>query len=750
MNRSKSPSIRLAVILLTQSLAATAAEIPDSVQQLREVAVTVIKQPSLATMQPTARTEISSDEIDRMQIVSMKQVSEIAPNFYIPDYGSRITSSIYVRGIGARIDQPAVGLNVDNVPILNKDNYDFDLTDIESIEVMRGPQSTLYGRNTIGGLINITTLSPLRFQGLRLRADYGTSDTWRVSAGYYGRLTPRLGMALSINGAGTDGYHRNTYNNARVGAEKQMAARWKTQWRASDNIMFENTAYVSHARQSGYAYEWLQTSRIEYNDTCFYRRTTLTDGLTVKWITDRFTLSSITSFQYIDDNMTLDQDFTPYRYFTLTQKRDEWALTQDLVATGYALGGNYRWLAGVFGFIKSADMSAPVTFFDYGIDRLITSHLNNANPQYPVTWDDDHLYLGSEFQPTSMGTAIYHQSTLNAGRWTLNAGLRVDYERNALDYRSFCSTSYTTWDLTDPSDPAVYRNSPINIDDSGRLSKGFVELLPKLTANYRLPMPFISSVYASIARGYKSGGFNTQMFSDVLQQRLMAEMGMMMRYDIDEIVGYKPEHSWNYEIGAHIECAGGKVRSDLAAFYIDCRNQQLTRFPDGTTTGRIMTNAGRTRSRGLEVSISARPCDHVHASVAYGFTDARFIAYDSGKNDFSGKRVPYAPSHTLFAGTGFTLPVRTSWLTNVRADINVRGLGSIMWNEDNTIRQPFYAQLGASVGFDFKNLSLDLYAENITNTRFSTFYFMSVGNSFVQRGKPRRFEVSLRYTLPTP
>lgn len=95
---------------------------------LSEVSVTAIKSArGAAALQPVAATVIGSDESERLGIVTMKNVSEIAPNFFIPDYGSRMTSSIYVRGIGARIDQPSVGLTVDNVPFLNKDNYDFDL-----------------------------------------------------------------------------------------------------------------------------------------------------------------------------------------------------------------------------------------------------------------------------------------------------------------------------------------------------------------------------------------------------------------------------------------------------------------------------------------------------------------------------------------------------------------------------------------------------------------------------------------------
>ncbi|MDE6812927.1 MAG: Plug domain-containing protein, partial [Duncaniella sp.] len=118
---------------------------PDTLA-IGEVTVTSIKQARSLLRQPVSVTTLRQAELERLNVAGMKGVSEIAPNFFMPEYGSRMTASIYVRGIGARIDQPAVGLNVDNIPYLNKDAYDFDMQDIQRIEVLRGPQSTLYGR----------------------------------------------------------------------------------------------------------------------------------------------------------------------------------------------------------------------------------------------------------------------------------------------------------------------------------------------------------------------------------------------------------------------------------------------------------------------------------------------------------------------------------------------------------------------------------------------------------------------------
>ena len=127
----------------------------DTVIVVDKVQVTAIKQGMVLRSQPVAAAIVGSRAIERGHVDALKNLSQNVPNFYVPDYGSRMTSSIYVRGLGARIDQPVMGLNIDNVPVLNKDNYDMELADAERIEVLRGPQSTLYGRNTMGGVINI-------------------------------------------------------------------------------------------------------------------------------------------------------------------------------------------------------------------------------------------------------------------------------------------------------------------------------------------------------------------------------------------------------------------------------------------------------------------------------------------------------------------------------------------------------------------------------------------------------------------
>lgn len=328
-NRSIVAALALPLLLQLPAVASadTGAPVPDvpsdiaateadSTITIGEVSVTAIKQGLDLRLQPIASTVVGRREAERLGVASMKDVSEIAPNFYIPAYGTRMTSSIYVRGLGARIDQPVVGLNVDNVPFLNKDAYDFDLFDIERIEVIRGPQSTLYGRNTMGGQINIYTISPLNYSGSRVMATAASGPQLKMGVSHYRKLSGKLAMGLSGYFNYHDGFFTNTYTGYKADKEKSGSLRWRTEWVPSASVKVSNVAALSLSRQGGYPYEWAETGEVAYNDTCYYRRNSFSDGLTVAYDGGSWNLSSITSLQYIDDEMGLDQDFRPVDYFT--------------------------------------------------------------------------------------------------------------------------------------------------------------------------------------------------------------------------------------------------------------------------------------------------------------------------------------------------------------------------------------------------------------------------------------------------
>ena len=132
------------------------------------------------------------------QIDALKDLSSFVPILYIPDYGSRMTSAIYIRGIGARSSGQSIGMYVDDVPYLDKSTFDFELSDIQRIEVLRGPQGTLYGRNSMGGIVKVYTISPFDFQGKKISLSAGNYGNIKAKASHYGMLSDKIGFTAGV------------------------------------------------------------------------------------------------------------------------------------------------------------------------------------------------------------------------------------------------------------------------------------------------------------------------------------------------------------------------------------------------------------------------------------------------------------------------------------------------------------------------------------------------------------------------
>lgn len=727
----------------------------DTLQNIERVTVVApaAKQNFSLRRQPIASTVLGPAAIERERVLSVKDLTAVVPNFYQPDYGSRMTSSIYVRGFGARIDQPVVGVNVDEIPYLNKNNYDFDLFDIARIEVLRGPQGTLYGRNTIGGQINVYTLSPMGYRGVRASAEYGTGNTVRAKASYYGRPTERFGISVGGYYTRTDGFFDNEYDGRDCDWGHSAGGRVRTVWEPAGGWSVDNVATVASSLEGGYAYclydeAGATVSPVNYNDPNSYERLSVTDGLVIKHEGENVLFSAATGYQYLYDRMRIDNDFTPRSLFTLVQQQREHALTEDVVVRSNDAARRWQWITGAYGFYKHLRMEAPVTFLRDGIDDLILGAANDGiqsvMPWAELMIEEDAFDIASNFTIPTYGMALYHESSLRAGRWRFTAGLRLDYEAARMDYDNYTAIHYRL-------SPMMPQFRELSMPFVGRERLDYLELLPKFAANFSTGA---GEFYVTAARGYKAGGFNTQIFSDILQNRLMAammeDMGMPATpspYNEASATTYKPEYSWNYEAGGHLSFTGGRLRADFALFWIECRDQQLTVFPEGTTTGRMMSNAGRSRSRGAEVSLSWNPTACLGVWGNYGFTDARFVKFDDGEADYAGNVLPYAPRNTVSLGATCRLHVGAGMLDDVVFNCTWQGAGRIYWNESNSLYQNFYSQLGASVELRKGDFTLSLWGRNLTGTDFYTFYFKSVGNSFFSHGKPRQLGLTLSYAM---
>ncbi len=717
-----------------------AGTVSDTLQASRIVAD--FKLSDTLSRQPLAFTELNMRRLDRDNIRSVGDLSAVSPNFFQPRYGSHITSSIYFRGFGSRIDQPVVGVYVDGVPLLNKNAYDFDFQDLRRVQVLRGPQSVLFGRNTSLGVIRIETLSPFDWTGVKASASAASNGSWKASVSAYRRPSERLAWSAAAAFSHQGGFFDNEYTEERCDAGDLFSLRSRVQWHPENGWQFGSSFQGAILDEGGYAYGlWDASSAVvlpvNYNDPSGYRRLHFLEGLTARKGWTRTELSAALSWQYLNDRLELDNDFTPASYFSLVQAQREHGITAELLLRKRPDGGAWHWLTGTFLFGKWLRMGAPVTFKSDGIDALILANANSgigkAFPGEEIRIAEREFLISSDFRIPAYGAALFGEASWRAARWTLTAGLRLDAEYTRMRYASAADIHYLFTLVMDEYD--LFRT-----DFSGQERQFFFVPIPKLSVSYALDRGLL---YALVQRGHKAGGFNTQLFSDILQNKmmdgLMRELGVSMgrgRYDSAAATQYRPESTWNFELGAHWN-PGDRLALSAALFWIECVDQQVTVMAPGMSTGRMMSNAARSRSRGLELSADWQDGPWT-LDLDYGYTHARA----------EGKRIPYAPANTLSASLSRRWELSSSaWLDDISAGIRLRGIGEISWDEDGTLVQPYYQLLAATLTFRRGAFSFSFWGGNLTDTRYRTFWFRSLNRDFFAQGRPLQIGLRIDYNI---
>lgn len=715
---------------------------------------------------PGSVSVFSPQTIASRQIDALKDISSFVPNLYMPDYGSKLTSAIYIRGIGARSSGQSIGLYVDDVPYLDKSTFDFELTDIQRIEVLRGPQGTLYGRNAMGGIVNIYTLSPFNFEGTKLSVSAGNHGQFKAKAAHYNKLSESVGLMVSAYYDRNSGYFLNEYTGTKADKEESAGGRFKLDWRINRHLTAAYSLAFDYTDQGAFPYgrynpETGQTAPVRFNDPSSYNRTMLANHLRLEYKTDRIALTSTTGYQYFKDDMKMDQDFDTLSVFTLNQKQKQHAVSEEIALKSMTTH-NYQWSFGLYGFYDGLHTDGPVTFKKDGIQGVLQKTFDQIkadNPKMPVALKilDDELYIPGSFDTPSYGLALYHQSTYNnlfVKGLSLTAGLRLDYEKQKMSYQSEARMRMGfAFDkipgIIDMNTMFPYENSVMD----AHISQDFWQLLPKVSLKYECtPTTF---TYVSVAKGYKAGGYNVQMSADVMKSQMQYDMMKavkdMMPFPVteplplDQVAAYKPEFSWNYEGGIRSELIDNRLSTELTLFYMDIRDVQLTQFVN-SGNGRILTNAGKAQSYGAEISLRARLAEGLTADVNYGYTHATFRDYIYEKKneetgqiealDCKGHYIPYTPRHTLSAGLQYSRLLRGCWFDQFTLSAQFTGAGQIFWTEKNDLRQPFYGLLNAKAGFRKGIVNLNIWSKNITNTHYSAFYFESFGKPFMQLGKP--------------
>ena len=774
--------------------------IPEDTTKVIDIEEVVViaspKETSKLRQLPSSVSLISQKDMQANHITSLKSASSIVPNFFMPDYGSRLTSAMYIRGIGSRINTPAVGMYVDNIPYLDKSAFDFNFYDIERIDILRGPQGTLYGRNTMGGLVKVHTRSPFSYQGTDVKFSYGSGNNHRsASLTHYHRISNRFAFSAGGYYEGADGFFTNSFLNKKVDDMQAGGGRIRAIWFASDDWKFDFNVNYDYTDEGGYPYYYtgaiLESNadligQIAYNRESTYRRGLLNTGLNIEHQADNFIFNAVTGFQHLNDRMHMDQDFSPSDTYTLEQKQRINSITEEITFKSKP-GKAWQWTTGVFGFYQDMNTNGPVIFYKDGIDFLNTTingyfpDLSQMGMNMSLGIKNGSLDIPSTMDTPSWSTAIFHQSTFHLGNWELSAGLRLEYEKMQMDYNSHASTLFD-YSLSSRMMPIELKDLKADYQAIGRLKNGYTQLLPKAAIKYNFDSK--NSLYASISKGHRSGGYNVQMFSDIVQNGLQntiknsikngvseklngfAQMGMpttvidmingmMEQYlttsniDVAESTTYKPEHSWNYEIGTHLNLCNGKLQADFAAFYMDTRDQQIAKFAN-SGLGRITVNAGESESYGVEANMVASLNRHLQFNANYGYTNSTFIKYDGGENnkgeklDYSGNYVPFVPRHTMNIGGSYSFFFNNSWAQSLTLGANCSGAGKIYWTEANNASQDFYATLNGYISLKAKAVQIDLWGRNLTDNDYTTFYFETMGRGYEQRCKPLQVGVDVR------
>jgi hypothetical protein len=741
---------------------------------------------------PNAVTLLSQQDMQAAQVNSIKNLTALVPNIFIPDYGSRLTSAVYIRGIGSRINTPSVGLYVDNIPYIDKSAFDFDYSDIERIDVLRGPQGTLYGRNAMGGIIKVHTKSPFSYQGTDFRIGAGTHNQYNTSVTHYHRINERFAFSAGGFYDYEGGFFRNAArNNDKLDKGQSAGGRARAIYLPSENWKLDFNLSYEYSDQGGYPYglydkENRTVAKPAYDEESSYYRNLLNAGLNLEYQAQNFILSAVTGYQWLRDRMFMDQDFSAANIFNIEQKQRINTFSEEIVLKSKP-NRRWQWTTGAFGFYQSLHTDGPVLFHRDGITSVIEGNANSVFddlasmgvPGIPVMHlgiNNESLPVSGSFDTPTLSGAIFHQSTFNdlfVKGLSATIGLRMDYEKVKMEYNSAAATTNFNFSMKmgNPANPQIIESQGLegNAAYLGKESTDYVQLLPKFALQYEWNKG--NNIYATAARGYRSGGYNIQMFSDlvtgVLSNSMMdaimtdpnfsrfSAMIEQMKKELPEVsdaTKYKPEYTWNYEIGSHLTLWEGRLLADLSAFYMDTRNQQIAKFAENGL-GRITVNAGKSHSYGAEASLRAALTTAFTVNASYGYTYATFKEYatnvkvdgETKEISYNGNYVPFVPKHTLSLGGQYIFRINPGhWLDRIQVNANYTGAGRIYWTEQNDVSQSFYGILNGRLSLQKGNGQIDFWVRNALDKDYAAFYFESMGNGFMQKGRPIQAGIELR------
>lgn len=651
---------------LAAPVVAQVAPAASDVTRLPAVMITAQKeaqalQAAALSVTPTTRSTLE-DSGARL----VNDVALFAPNTFITEFSARKLSNARFRGLGSSPNNPAVTTFIDGVPQLNANTSSLDLLDVDQVEFVRGPQGALFGRNTVGGLINITSTRPSfeRVSG-GVNATFGDYDLREYRANVSGPLDQNeFAFALAGGYSERKGFAKNTLTGHDIDHREASFGKGQLVWRPMKEWEARLIVTAEKARDGDYRLHDLAAVRLNPRSVTrdyegFTHRSVVAPTLIVSRTGGAFDLTLTTGGIWWDtlDATDLDYSAAPLIQRENTEKGTQF--TQEVrISSPRALKAPVRWQAGAFFFSQGYKQDA-FNFFP-----------NPVFLRYPVGTPAFRSYTTADLD--DVGYGLFGQLTFKArDNLDLSVGLRADREDKDAVLRTF----------TSPAGLGAVTNQ--------NLSDDFSEVSPHATALLRLTPE--QSVYASIARGYKAGGFNAA--SPAGTER------------------FGQEYSWNYEAGFKATWLDNRVRTNLAAFYTRWNDLQLN-VPNPTVPGQFfVANVGEVASKGVEMEINARPAAGWDVFAGAGWVAAKFRSGSrSGGVAVDGRRLPFTPDYTFNAGTQVSIPLAKQLNGFVRGE--VVAYGRFFYDDQNGASQSAYSLTNFRAGLRARNWTVEAWLRN--------------------------------------
>ena len=658
------------------------------VYRLEDVVVVATKDPSPSQDIPGSISAFDSEAIEDAGIDLIGDAAGYMPNTNLVEFSERFLSQPYFRGIGASPGNPAVTTYIDGVPQLHGYSSNIEFLDIEHIEFVRGAQGTLYGRNTVGGVIHILSRAPnLESWEYSIEAEYGDYDLMRGKIRASGPVVKdKLGLSMAAGYASRDGFSDNDITGNDIDSREAFFSKFQLEWVPTDQLVARFTLFDEQDRDGDYALHDLASLRanpyhVQRDFEGYTDRDIFAPALRLEHYGDKVDFISITGFVKWDTEGITDLDYTPFAATTREQKIKDRQFTQEFQwssteGSSIVLNDNVKlaWQAGALFFTQDYDESS----------------INDISPS---------TYVTSSAKLEDTGIGAYAQAILTTHEvWDISMGLRLDHEKKDADLGMFSLPVLNT-------------------------DRDFTEISPRFSIVRRIAPG--KMVYGNIGRGYRAGGFNP-----------VSPPGGE---------AYEEETSWNYEIGAKTTWFDNKLKANLSIFHISWDRLQLN-LPLATTY--YIANAGDAESTGAEIELYARPCPNwdIFGTVGYdragygnGSTSIRTDAFNNNTEvDISDNDLIYTPEYTASIGTRYSWDIGLDARIFIRAEVN--GYGSFFYNAANTESQGSYWLANFRAGYRAANWFAELWIKNAFDEDYIpiAFEFPNYQSGFLgENGAPR-------------